>query len=124
MPNRNGIIHEGIIDDLRFNLSFLFHKEDDFPLVIADEGMMAHFCNGGDKNLTKKGMRERPDLVIRYKNQFAIIEVGTLHKDKWLDFEWPVIHVSHNKAVGLISGDYNEILAEILQMCRSILKVY
>jgi len=118
MPNRNGEQHEGIIDKLRFNLPVMFEDKCELFTCIADEGLMASFCNYGD------GKGIRPDLLIGYGKEFIYIEVGQLTKDKWEHINNPIIHISHNKAVGLISGNASIEVKEILNACREILVVY
>jgi hypothetical protein len=118
MPNRNGEIHEGIIDILRFNLPTIFEQKFEHFVVIADEGIMASFANSGN------GKGIRPDLLISYGKELIFIEVGQLDIDKWEHINNPIIHISHNKAVGLISGDLSIEVQEILNACRNLLGVY
>jgi hypothetical protein len=118
MPNRNGIVHEEIIDKLRFNLPSLMESQFDNFLCIADEGLMAGFCNNGNQ----KG--ERPDLILLYGEELILIEVGTINKCKWTDLENKLIHISHNKAVGLINGKPTEDTFKILSAIRNLLEVY
>lgn len=118
MPNRNGKQHEGIIDLLRFNLPTIFQEKNGNFFCIADEGLMAGFCNNGNC----KGIR--PDLIINYGFDFILIEVGNINYDKWNNINNPIIHISHHKAVGLISGEATENVKEVLDACRDILNVY
>lgn len=117
MPNRNGIQHEEIIDKLRFGLPFLLENKVDELLCIADEGLMALFCNSGN------GKGERPDLIIQCNNERFLIEVGDLNKSKWELSDVNLIHVSHNKAVGLIQGSRSETAKLVLESVRNSLDV-
>jgi hypothetical protein len=118
MPNRNGIKHEGIIDQLRFNLPSLMEGEFEDFLCVADEGLMAGLCNNGNK----KG--ERPDLILYYAQELVLIEVGNIDKCKWIGLENNLIHISHDKAVGLINGTPTKNTLKVLNAIRNLLGVY
>jgi hypothetical protein len=118
MPNRNGIVHESIIDKLRFNLPSIMESQFDDFLCIADECLMAGFCNNGNQ----KG--ERPDLILVYGEELTLIEVGTINNCKWIGLENKLIHISHNKAVGLINGTPTEDTLKVLSAIRNLLQVY
>jgi hypothetical protein len=120
MPNRNGLVHEGIIDTLRFNLPTIFENRFEHFFCIADEGLMAAMCNAGN------GKGIRPDLFLHCCGTDTLpilIEVGTLNPKKWAGIDNALIHISHNKAVGLISGQNTEIVLEVLLEIRKLLNV-
>ena len=117
MPNRNGVIHEGIIDILRFGLPDILDEQYNNYLCIADEGTMAKICNKGN------GGGSRPDLILFINNELIIIEVGGISKHRWYNLSHTLIHISHHKSVGIINNIHSDISRNVLLIIRKILNV-